>query len=278
MKYDKTTFSIENDSVENREILMAFVAELPFDSFTDTEEHLEAYSPKDSVISDHIRPIVSLLPFSVRFTIEEMPDVNWNEEWEKNYFEPLLIGEDCLIRAPFHKKYPETKYQISINPNMAFGTGNHETTSLMIEHINNINMTDMTVLDMGCGTGILGIYASLKGCSSVCAIDIDNWSFESTEENCKLNSISNITARVGDANLLTEKDVYHVIFANIHKNIIIRDLPQYVSALKVGGIIILSGFYHEDLADVVSAAEKLGLNLIHVKEKNNWVAASFKLE
>ncbi|MFV0365441.1 MAG: 50S ribosomal protein L11 methyltransferase [Mangrovibacterium sp.] len=277
MKYDKTTFTLSDDSAENREILMAFIAELPFESFVDADGSLDAYSQQNTVIDAHIQSIVSLLPFQVEFSTEAMPDVNWNEEWEKNYFEPLLIGDDCLIRAPFHKEYPETKYQIIINPNMAFGTGNHETTSLMVQHINDMELNGRTILDMGCGTGILGIYASLKGCQSVRAIDIDEWSFESTAENCKLNNISNISAAVGDADLLTEKNTYDVVLANIHKNIIVRDLPQYVTTLKPQGIIVLSGFYAEDLVDVVATANSLGLSQIDVKEKNNWVAVALQL-
>lgn len=255
---------------------MAFIAELPFESFTDADDALEAYSQQGTVVDDHIQSIVSLLPFHVSFVMEDMPDVNWNEEWEKNYFEPLFIGDDCLIRAPFHKEYPDVKYEIIINPNMAFGTGNHETTSLMVQHINDMDMTDKSVLDMGCGTGILGIYASLKGCENVRAIDIDEWSFESTEENCKLNNISNIAPFVGDASLLTETNAYDVVLANIHKNIIIRDLPQYVATLKAKGVVVLSGFYAEDLEDVVAAANQLGLKKVEVKEKNNWVAVSLK--
>ncbi len=278
MKYDRTTFKINNDSAENREILMAFIAELPFESFSDTEDCLEAFAQQGTVVEAHLQSIVSLLPFSVEFQTEAMPDVNWNEEWEKNYFEPLLIGTDCLVRAPFHTDFPKAQYEIIINPNMAFGTGNHETTSLMIQHINDMEMTGKNILDMGCGTGILGIYTSLKGSASVRAIDIDEWSFESTEENCLLNHITNITANIGDASLLTETNAYDVVLANIHKNIIIRDLPQYVSTLKPQGIVVLSGFYAEDANDVLQVANQLGLKQIELKEKNNWIAISLKLQ
>lgn len=265
------------DNSENREILMAFIAELPFESFLDTEGSLEAYSQQGAVLDAHVQSIVSLLPFSIEFSKEDMPDINWNEEWEKNYFEPLLIGKDCLVRAPFHQNYPDAKYQIIINPNMAFGTGNHETTSLMMQHIDERQVQGETVLDMGCGTGILGIYASLKGCQRVRAIDIDQWSFESVEENCKLNNIANINPSVGDASLLTETNAYDLVLANIHKNVIIGDLPRYVSTMKPHGTVVLSGFYADDLPDVIAAAEDLGLKQEQVKMKNNWVAVSFRL-
>ncbi|MFV0290591.1 MAG: 50S ribosomal protein L11 methyltransferase [Mangrovibacterium sp.] len=278
MKYNKTSFRLENDSTENREILMAFIAELPFESFIDNDDTLEAYSPEGSIIDAHIQSIVSLLPFEVNFSTEAMPDVNWNEEWEKNYFKPLLINDDCLIRAPFHQEYPTAKHEIIINPNMAFGTGNHETTSLMIEHISEIDVANKSILDMGCGTGILGIFAAMKGCQNVRSIDIDEWSFESTKENCKLNNINNLNVEVGDANSLTEESAYDIVLANIHKNVITNDLPKYKTTLKPNGMVILSGFYNDDLNDIKKVAiDKLGFTQIALKEKNNWVAVVFKL-
>ncbi len=199
---------------------------------------------------------------------------NWNEIWEKNYFEPLVISNKCLIRAPFHKDYPQCEYEIIIEPNMAFGTGNHETTSMMVEVILGLDLEGKSVLDMGCGTGILSIMASLKGAKNITAIDIDEWSFNGTTENAELNNIQNIEPLLGDASSLGNKS-FDVIFANIHKNVLINDIPSYNSVLNTGGTLIMSGFYKEDMADIKAKAESMGLEDAGFKTKNNWVAYSF---
>lgn len=275
MQYIKVTFTLDPDNEVNREILTAYLSELEFESFDETDENLNAFYPVGKVSAETIQAVLDEVPFSVSFTEEEMPDINWNEEWEKNYFQPLLIGDNCLIRAPFHTEYPKVEYEIVIEPNMAFGTGNHETTSLMIEHIRELNMEDETVLDMGCGTGILGIFASMRGCESVTAIDIDSWAFESVVENCRLNNINNMEAFIGDASLLGNKQ-YDVILANIQKNIILQDIEKYNSVLKEGGILIVSGFYKDDLEDIIAKASELFLRKLEIKEKNNWIACAFE--
>jgi len=275
MQYIKVTFNLNPDNEVNREILTAFLAELEFESFDDSGDKLQAFYPIGKIAPESISQILQEVPFEVSFSEEEMPDINWNEEWEKNYFKPLLIGNDCLIRAPFHTEYPEAEYEIVIEPNMAFGTGNHETTSLMIEHIRELNVEDMTVLDMGCGTGILGIFASMRGCESVTAIDIDSWAFESVVENCRLNNISNMEAFIGDASLLGSKK-FDVILANIQKNIILQDIEKYYSVLNEDGILIVSGFYKDDLEDILAKASELFLRKLEIKEKNNWIACAFE--
>ncbi len=275
MQYIKTSFKLNPDSEINREILTAYLSQLAFESFDETPDGLEAFYPTGKVSKAEIDQALADLEFNVEYTEEEMPDINWNEEWEKNYFQPLLIGDDCLIRAPFHKDYPQVKYEIIIEPNMAFGTGNHETTSLMIEHLAELNVSDMSVLDMGCGTGILGIFASMLGCKEVTAIDIDNWSFESTVENCRLNKITNLEAQIGDASLLGNKK-YDIILANIQKNVILHDIEKYVSVLNDDGILIVSGFYKDDLEDILGKASELFLQKMIIKERNNWVAVSFE--
>ena len=275
MQYIKASFSLNPDNEINREILTAYLSELDFESFDETSDKLNAFFPSGKVDKKEIQLILDELPFSISFEEEEMPDINWNEEWEKNYFKPLLINAECLIRAPFHKEYPSAKYEIIIEPNMAFGTGNHETTSLMIEHLLELNIESQSVLDMGCGTGILGIFASMLGCKKVTAIDIDKWAYEGTLENTKLNSITNIEAFIGDAKLLGDKK-YDLILANIQKNIIMQDIEKYVSVLNDDGILILSGFYKDDLEDIMGSASELYLRKLSIKEKNNWIACSFE--
>jgi len=275
MIYTQISFQLNPDTPENREILVAVLAELAFESFDENEEKVMGYIPGEEINISEIHEICELLPFSVQIGQQTIPDQNWNEVWEKNYFKPLLIGGQCLVRAPFHTDFEPAKYELIIEPKMAFGTGNHETTTLVAEQILDMNLTDKTVLDMGCGTGILGMLASLRGAKSITAIDIDKWSYESTSENAKLNNIPNLVAKLGDASLLGA-ETYEIIFANIHKNVIINDLSKYEGVLASGGKIYLSGFYKHDMPDVLAKAESLGLIQSGYKEKNNWVVYSFE--
>lgn len=275
MNYTQVNFKLNPDSSENREILIAMFSELDFESFDENEEYVLGYIPGESVNSDEIREIASRLPFSVDFETKMIPDQNWNKVWEKNYFKPLLIGGRCLIRAPFHTEYNPAEFELVIEPKMAFGTGNHETTTLVSQQILNMELDGKDVLDMGCGTGILGMLASLKGAKHVTAIDIDHWSYESTVENAQLNNITNLDAKLGDAGLLGN-ETFDIIFANIHKNIILKDLPEYASVLNSGGRILLSGFYKNDMPEIKQKAESLGLQETGFQEKNSWVVYSFE--
>ena len=275
MKYTKTTFQITPDTKTNREILIAYLATLEFESFDDSTEQLQAFYPIGKTNAEQIQAVLNDVPLEVTFTEEEMPDINWNEEWEKNYFKPLLINDNVLIRAPFHTDFPEAEYEIVIEPNMAFGTGNHETTSLMMRHIMDIDIANKTVLDMGCGTGILSILTSMLGADKITGIDIDHWSYEGTLENAKLNNITNIKSVHGDASALGN-ETYDLILANIQKNIILQDMEKYVSVLNDEGMIIFSGFYQDDLEDILGKASELFLKKIDIKEDNNWVAVSLR--
>ena len=274
MNYTKISFKLNPDNQENREILIAVLSDLAFESFDESEDVVMGYIPGESANLQEIEEITSALPFSLQTEDEMIPDQNWNEVWEKNYFKPLLIGNRCLVRAPFHTEYEPAEFELVIEPKMAFGTGNHETTTLVAEQILNMELKGKTVLDMGCGTGILGMLASLKGAKSVTAIDIDTWPFESTVENSRLNNIFNIEAKLGDAGLLGT-ETYEIIFANIQKNVIVKDLPAYENVLQSGGTIYLSGFYTQDMPDVKRKAESLGLVETGFREKNNWVVYSF---
>jgi ribosomal protein L11 methyltransferase len=275
MNYTKISFKLTPDTTENREILVAVLSDLAFESFDETEDQVLGYVPGETFNYNEMNEITSALPFSVETENEMIPDQNWNEVWEKNYFKPLLIGGRCLVRAPFHTEFEPAEFELVIEPKMAFGTGNHETTTLVAEQILNMELTGKTVLDMGCGTGILGMLASLKGAKSVTAIDIDTWSFESTVENARLNNIFNLEAKLGDASLLGS-ETFEIIFANIHKNVIINDLPAYEKVLQSGGKLYLSGFYTHDMPDVKKKAESLGLQETGFQEKNNWVVYSFE--
>ena len=259
-----------------RELLIAELGYAGFESFVETDENVEAYIPH----SDFLPGILTTDKlqnnefFSFTYSEEVIADQNWNEVWEKNYFEPLLIEDTCLIRAPFHDTYPKAVYEIIINPRMAFGTGNHETTHLMIKAILELEMSNKKVLDMGCGSGILSLLSSMKGASEITAIDIDEWSYNNTIENAELNNILNIRVLLGDSGLLTEMS-FDVILANIQRNILLQDMEKYRSVLKPGGELIMSGFYKADLPVIEEKAVVLGMKLISSSERSDWCAARF---
>jgi ribosomal protein L11 methyltransferase len=277
MDYNKITIDIAPFEEWLRDIIIAQLGEIGFDSFVETETGIEAFIPVVKFHEDNLFEVIK--SFEEDFTFEVQRELiksrNWNEVWEKNHFKPLLINNECIIRAPFHTDFTKAKYEIVIEPNMAFGTGNHETTSMMVETILENDMENKTVLDMGCGTGILGILASMKGAKKVTAIDIDEWSFTGTNENAALNNIDNMTVKQGDAGLLGDEK-FDIILANIHKNVLITDMPVYYNVLQPGGLLVMSGFYTEDLQDIKMKAENLRLNDSGFKSKNNWIAYSFK--
>ena len=276
MEYTKITCFPDPNNEIARELLIAELGNAGFESFVETDETIEAFIPSKD-FDPEILETEALQQndfFRFKHTTEIIADQNWNEVWEQNYFEPLLIEEQVLVRAPFHTTYQEAPFQIIINPKMAFGTGNHETTHLMISAILKMDIRDMKVLDMGCGSGILAIMASMKGASEVTAIDIDEWSFNNTLENAELNGIDNIRVLLGDANLLTDQS-FDLILANIQRNILIQDMEVYRKVLKPGGWLIMSGFYMSDLDALKGKAEELGLSLQGSNERSNWCAASF---
>lgn len=277
MDYNKITININPLEEWSRDVLVAQLGEIGFDSFMETETGVEAFIPTTNYHEDNLFEVIK--SFEEDFTFEVHCEIiksqNWNEVWEKNYFNPLVINDECVIRAPFHTDFPKAKYEIIIEPNMAFGTGNHETTTMMVETILENEMKNKTVLDMGCGTGILGILASMKGAKKITAIDIDEWSFNGANENAALNNIKNMAVKQGDAGLLGNEK-FDIIFANIHKNVLLNDMPAYFEVLQPGGLLVMSGFYTEDIPDIKAKAENLGLKDNGFKSKNNWVAYAFR--
>jgi len=258
------------------EILIAELGYAGFESFVENEEGVIAYIQKEDFREDILADIFILKSdeFTIEFQKEEIEQVNWNAEWEKN-FNPILIDDLVYIRAPFHDKLPKIKYDIIIEPKMSFGTGHHQTTHMMVKHLLNLDLKDKAVLDMGCGTGILAILAEMRGAKKLDAIDIDNWCYLNSLENIARNNAKNISVYEGDASLLVNKK-YDVIIANINRNILINDMQTYANSLNENGVLLLSGFYQEDIPLIDAEVSKYGLKLQTIEEMKNWVALKYQ--
>jgi ribosomal protein L11 methyltransferase len=256
------------------EILVAELGEKPFESFLETEFGVTAYVQKtlwnENILDDIY--VLNSPEFTISHTIEEIEQVNWNEEWEKN-FEPIDVDGICHVRAPFHPK-TDAQYDIVIEPKMSFGTGHHETTHMMIQHILATDVVGKKTLDMGCGTAILAVLAEMKGAKPIDAIDIDEWCYLNSIENAERNNCNEISVYEGDASLLEGKN-YDVIIANINRNILLNDMAIYVSCLNQKGLLFLSGFYQEDIPAIDACCIELGLKLEKTLERNNWVSLKY---
>lgn len=256
------------------EILIAELGYAGFESFVETHNGVTAYIQKDAW-HEEILETINILDseeFQITFSFSEIEQTNWNAEWEKN-FKPIIVDNLCAVRAPFHEKQ-NTTYDIIIEPKMSFGTGHHETTHMMIQYLLANDFNGKSVLDMGCGTGVLAILAEKVGAKSVDAIDIDNWCYLNSLENVERNQCQNISVYEGDASLLKSK-TYDRIIANINRNILLNDLSKYVDCLQPDGLLFLSGFYKDDIPIIEEASTKIGLKCVETIEKNHWVALKF---
>lgn len=256
------------------EILTAFLADLEFESFVETDNGISAYVRTDLDDESGVQQIIDdLKDVTIRYTKKEIIQQNWNEEWESN-FHPILVADQCYIRAEFHESKPEIPYEVIIQPKMAFGTGHHETTHLMVEYILETEFEAKDVLDMGCGTSILGILAKMKGANYVEAIDFDQWAVDNSIENAERNKVE-LNIKLGDSSSLGGKE-FDIILANINKNVLMRDIPNYVKNLNfTEGELILSGLMTQDFDDIKSLCESLGLKFINKKQRNEWIALKF---
>lgn len=256
------------------EILIAQLGYAGFESFVETEEGVVAYIQKSEWNPEILKDIQILNSdeFTISYNKEEIEQTNWNEEWEKN-FQPIIVDNICSVRAPFHKPF-DVRYDIVIEPKMSFGTGHHETTHMMIQHILKNDFNNKVVLDMGSGTGVLAILAEKRGAKQIDAIDIDNWCYLNSLENVKRNNCYNIFVFEGDSSLLKGKK-YDIILANINRNILLKDLETYADCLNVNGELYLSGFYEQDISVIETECTKHMLKLQDKLERNNWVSLKF---
>lgn len=281
MKYFEVTFSVNPCNETVTDILSALTAEVGFESFVECEGGMQAYVQQSLFDEDALKSIIADFPIpetEITYTITEPEDKDWNEEWEKNFFQPIVIEDRCVIHSTFHKDYPKAEYDIVINPQMAFGTGHHETTSSILGELLDADLKGKSVLDMGCGTSILAILASMRGADHVTAIDIDDWCVNNSKDNIALNNINNITVKLGDASLLEGRKPFDVIIANINRNILLNDMAAYTACMHKGSEIYMSGFYVQDIDAIRSKGESLGLKFVHYREKNNWVAVKLIME
>lgn len=276
----KVTFTTTT-SEEQKEIIVAELGDMGCESFVEEGWQLSAYIQTE----EFVRNREDIINYTSTITnskceIKEMENKNWNEVWETN-FSPIVVNENCAVRAPFHEPMHYAT-ELIIMPRMAFGTGHHQTTQLMIEEILAMEVEGLSGLDMGCGTGVLAIAATIKGAQHVDAIDIDEWAFDNVMENAAHNSVEGkITAFWGDASLLEMggslvEVQYDFILANINRNILVRDMPIYLSHLKEGGEILFSGFLEDDVIIMQKRGEELGLTTEKVNNRDKWYMVKFK--
>lgn len=274
MVYIEVTFTLTPWSETAQDILTALAGDIGFESFVEEENLLKGYIQQKLYDEEAIKAVIADFPLPdvcISYTAQEQEDKNWNEEWEKNFFQPIVIGNRCVIHSTFHKDIPQMEYDILINPQMSFGTGHHETTNLIVSRLLETELTGKCVLDMGCGTSILAILAAKRGASPITAIDIDDWCVSNSADNIRLNGIDCITVRLGDADLLrTERPSFDLIIANINRNILTTDMDAYAACMTTGSRIFLSGFYVDDIPVMKESLAKNGLTFIEHHENNRW--------
>jgi len=276
MQYIKVIFTFENIEDYQQDLLISDLAELGFDTFEDSEKGFTAFVVKDNFSEQSLMVLLNQYAedFTASYTLEDVADENWNAEWEKN-FSPLIIDDVCYVRATFHEPQPSYPYEIVIDPKMSFGTGHHQTTTMMMQYILAADLKDKDVLDMGCGTAILAILAAKLGAKNLVAIDYDDICYESAIENAALNQVD-LKAICGSKEAIPDEQ-YDVIFANINRNILLDQIERYSEVLKAEGKIFFSGFYLDpDLGMITAECAKYGIRYLDHKQNGDWVAAQFE--
>jgi len=276
MNYYELIFTVMSPEYHHSDLLIDELAGLGFDTFEETDMGFKAYIPSGNFDKGQMDGCLALYEDMISFSYEVnlIPQKNWNEVWESN-FNPIEVGDQIYVRATFHAAKPEFPYEIVIDPKMAFGTGHHDTTCLMMSSMLETDFKSKNVLDMGCGTGILAILASKLGANDITAIDYDMLCYKSTIENTVLNHVEGVHIICGSKEEIPD-EAYNIILANINRNILTDQMDRYSEVLKKGGQIYFSGFYeHNDLEIIKKEAQNNGLNYVSHKTSNQWVAAKF---
>ena len=279
--YTKIEFKVTPCEEVATDVLAALLADTGFESFVPNENGLEAYIQHNLYDEAAIAAVVDNFPldgYTITYSSEFIEGEDWNAEWEKNYFQPIVLGEECVIHSTFHTDVPKARYDILIDPKMAFGTGYHQTTCHMLRAILASDMTGKSVLDMGCGTALLAILARKHGATDVVAIDIDEFAYENAKENIVLNGTPDIEVRLGGADAIKESDCFDFVIANINRNILLADMENYVRCMHSGSQIFISGFYTDDMEVLKEEASRHGLQYIGYAEDNRWAMMRFVKE
>lgn len=277
--YIELRIEIEDCNETITDLLAAFLADVGYESFVSDEDGITAYIKSNDFDEAEVNEIIKDFPMEISATIKTLfiKGKDWNEEWEKNYFQPIVIDNKCVIHSTFHRDIPNAEYDIVIDPKMAFGTGHHSTTSLILRYLLSIDLNGKNVIDMGTGTGILAILSAMRGAGSVVGIEIDPGAYENAVENVKLNNVK-VSVLLGDVKQLKSQSAADIFIANINRNIILADISQYVKNIVDNGTLILSGFYENDIPLVEKAANKLGLQMVDYKSDKEWVAVRMILK
>lgn len=273
--YREVRFDITPCSEDAGDLLAAFLGDIGYETFVPDATGLTAYVPEAMWSKDALDAIINDFPMEVSITAKDafVEGRDWNSEWERNYFQPIIVGSKCVIHSTFHHNIPKAEYDIVIDPKMAFGTGHHATTSQVIEGILDTDLEGRSVIDMGTGTAILSILAAMRGAKTVTGIEIDEFAYANAIENVATNGVSDIVTLInGDASALADVAPADVFLANINRNVILNDFERYAERLKTGGTMILSGFYDDDIPMLEDAATPLGLSITKVSTRDKWTA------
>lgn len=252
---------------EKRELLLAELSLFPFVAFEETDEGLSAYCEERDWNEEEIKEVLER--YGAEYTFQAIEKVNWNEEWEKHY-DPVIVDDQCVVRATFHAPRPEVPYEIIITPKMSFGTGHHATTHQVLKYQLELEHKGKKVLDVGCGTGALAIMAHKRGATDISAVDIDDWCIENSQENFSLNNCETVKLALGGIETVNENEAFDIILANINKNVLLEQIKEYQKRMAPGGTLVLSGFYTEDIPDLLQEAERHNLSFHHKSEKDKW--------
>lgn len=277
MKYIEVTFMMDDTGMFRDLLVDALGNEGPYESFVETKEGVKAYVPESQYDKHFLEVTAETFPVPLKFEVAEMPDKNWNEEWERGHQAVLVEyqGGSVWVRAPFHPHRDDVNYELIIEPKMSFGTAHHPTTYMMLSYVAELDMVGKRVLDMGCGTAVLGILAKMRGASYVEGVDIDEWAFNNARENAATNNVE-IALKLGDATTL--QGHFDIIIANINRNILLADMDKYAAVLNAGGTLLLSGFYEADEVALVARAGELGMVLRSRKNRDGWSALQLRVK